>query len=34
MAHELPPLPYSYDALEPTINKQTMTLHHDMYHAA
>ena len=29
MAHELPPLPYAYDALEPTIDKQTMTLHHD-----
>jgi superoxide dismutase len=34
MAHELPPLPYAYDALEPTIDKQTMTLHHDMHHAA
>ena len=34
MAHELPPLPYSYDALEPTIDKQTMTLHHDMHHGA
>jgi Fe-Mn family superoxide dismutase len=34
MAHELPPLPYAYDALEPFIDKQTMTLHHDMHHAA
>ena len=34
MAHELPPLPYAYDALEATIDKQTMTLHHDMHHGA
>ena len=34
MAHELPPLPYAYDALEPIIDKQTMTLHHDKHHAA
>ena len=34
MAHELPPLPYGYDALEPVIDKQTMTLHHDMHHGA
>ncbi len=34
MAHELPALPYGYDALEPTIDKQTMTLHHDMHHGA
>src|ERR1700722_17844639 len=34
MAHELPPLPYDYAALEPTIDKQTMTLHHDMHHGA
>jgi Fe-Mn family superoxide dismutase len=32
MAHELPPLPYSYDALEPTIDEQTMRLHHDIHH--
>src|SRR3954454_25195458 len=32
MAHELPPLPYAYDALESAIDKQTMTLHHDMHH--
>ena len=34
MAHELPPLPYAYDALEPIIDKQTMTLHHDLHHGA
>ncbi|MEO5952956.1 MAG: superoxide dismutase [Chloroflexia bacterium] len=32
MAHELPPLPYSYDALEPYIDEQTMHLHHDKHH--
>ena len=32
MAHELPPLPYPYDALEPHIDKQTMELHHDKHH--
>ena len=34
MAHELPALPYAYDALEPFIDKETMTLHHDKHHAA
>ena len=34
MAHELPPLPYDYAALEPVIDAQTMKLHHDMHHAA
>jgi Fe-Mn family superoxide dismutase len=34
MAHELPPLPYSYDALEPYYDKETLTLHHDKHHAA
>ena len=34
MAHELPPLPYDYAALEPVIDSQTMKLHHDMHHAA
>lgn len=29
----LPPLPYSYDALEAVIDSQTMTLHHDKHHA-
>ena len=32
MAFELPPLPYAYDALEPTIDEQTMHLHHDKHH--
>mgnify|MGYP005853601771 CR=1 FL=1 len=30
--HELPPLPYDYDALEPHIDGQTMRLHHDIHH--
>ncbi len=34
MAFELPPLPYDYDALEPTISKETMHFHHDKHHAA
>lgn len=34
MAHELPPLPYGYDALEKAIDEQTMRLHHDKHHAA
>jgi Fe-Mn family superoxide dismutase len=34
MAFEVPPLPYSYDALTPTIDDQTMHLHHDKHHAA
>ncbi len=34
MAFELAPLPYSYDALEPFIDTQTMTIHHDKHHAA
>ncbi len=29
----LPELPYSYDALEPYIDKETMHLHHDKHHA-
>ena len=33
MAHELTPLPYAYDALEPYIDEQTMRLHHDIHHA-
>ncbi|MGQ9559168.1 MAG: superoxide dismutase [Candidatus Oleimicrobiaceae bacterium] len=32
--HQLPPLPYAYDALEPIIDEQTMRLHHDVHHAA
>jgi Fe-Mn family superoxide dismutase len=34
MAFELAPLPYAYDALEPYIDAQTMTIHHDKHHAA
>jgi Fe-Mn family superoxide dismutase len=33
MAHELPPLPYAYEALEPNIDTQTMQIHHDKHHA-
>lgn len=29
----LPDLPYAYDALEPVIDAETMTLHHDKHHA-
>ncbi len=31
---ELPPLPYDFSALEPSIDAQTMELHHDKHHAA
>src|SRR6476659_1091102 len=34
MKFELPPLPYAYDALEPTIDTTTMQIHHDKHHAA
>jgi Fe-Mn family superoxide dismutase len=34
MAFQLNPLPYAYDALEPIIDAQTMTIHHDKHHAA
>jgi superoxide dismutase, Fe-Mn family len=34
MPHELPPLPYAYDALEPTIDAKTMEIHHDKHHQA
>ena len=34
MAFELPPLPYEYSALEPTIDEATMKLHHDKHHQA
>ncbi|MGE7121509.1 superoxide dismutase [Peribacillus sp. NPDC046944] len=30
--HTLPPLPYSYDALEPIISAEIMRLHHDKHH--
>ena len=33
MAFELPPLPYDYNALEPSIDEQTMRIHHDKHHA-
>ena len=33
MAHELPPLPYGFDALEPHIDKRTMEIHHGKHHA-
>ena len=32
MPHELPPLPYPYNALEPHIDEQTMRFHHDNHH--
>src|SRR3982751_4536973 len=34
MAYELPPLPYSNDALEPHFDAKTMEIHHDKHHAA
>lgn len=34
MAFELPPLPYDYAALAPTIDEATMKLHHDKHHQA
>ncbi len=30
--YALPPLPYAYDALQPTIDQRTMELHHDKHH--
>ncbi len=30
--HELPPLPYPYNALEPYIGRETVRIHHDMHH--
>jgi Fe-Mn family superoxide dismutase len=32
MAFEVPPLPYPEDALEPHIDAQTMSIHHDKHH--
>jgi Fe-Mn family superoxide dismutase len=32
LAFELPPLPYKFDALEPTIDARTMEIHHDKHH--
>jgi len=34
MPHELSPLPYPYNALEPHIDKQTLEIHHDKHHGA
>ncbi len=34
MAYQVEPLPYAYDALEPTIDEETMHLHHDKHYAA
>ena len=34
MAYDVPALPYPYDALEPHIDEQTMTIHHDKHHQA
>merc|ERR1719183_2379091 len=33
MKIDLPPLPYSYTALEPEISKTTLEIHHDKHHA-
>lgn len=30
--HQLPPLPYQYNALEPYISEEIMRLHHDQHH--
>ena len=32
MSHELPSLPYGYDALEPHIDSRTMEIHHSKHH--
>ena len=32
MAHELPALPYAFDALEPHIDARTMEIHHGKHH--
>ena len=34
MAHELPALPYDFNALEPHIDARTMEIHHDKHHNA
>jgi Fe-Mn family superoxide dismutase len=34
MKHELPKLPYAYDALEPHIDARTMEIHHGKHHGA
>jgi Fe-Mn family superoxide dismutase len=32
--HQLPPLPYSYSALEPIISEKALRIHHDKHHRA
>ena len=34
MAFTVPPLPYTFDALEPYIDARTMEIHHDKHHGA
>lgn len=34
MKHELPKIPYAYDALEPHIDAKTMEIHHTKHHQA
>jgi superoxide dismutase, Fe-Mn family len=34
VAFSVPPLPYSFDALEPHIDARTMEIHHDKHHGA
>lgn len=34
MSYKLPDLPYAYDALEPNLDKETMTIHHTKHHQA
>ncbi len=34
MPHELPKLPYAFDALEPHIDAKTMEIHHGKHHNA
>ncbi|WP_342220155.1 superoxide dismutase [Rickettsiella endosymbiont of Miltochrista miniata] len=34
MKHELPPLPYALDALDPVISKETLEYHHGKHHKA
>jgi len=33
LAHQLPDLPYAFNALEPHIDARTMEIHHDRHHA-
>ncbi len=32
--HQLPPLPYPYNALEPVISEEALRIHHDKHHKA